>query len=97
MKTFTYISLDPHRDSYDIVFLNDRVLLQGDYYHVKVEDYFKGIKLYLQQIGEDFNVAHFDATAKQGDFYDYDYAVGNESLQEYLERIKENFNIIQCY
>jgi hypothetical protein len=96
MKTFTHIRFNPNGDSYDVYFVDDKPLMQGDCYHDKVTDLFVGIKIYLTAIlNEEFRVVEIKAETKKDDeYYDYDYQYDiNETLSKYLKRIGKDFNL----
>lgn len=99
MKPFTHIKFNPEGDSYDVYFVDDKLLMQGDDYHDKVSDMFEGIKLYLNEVlNEEFSVVEMEAKTKNGDeFWNYDYNVDSqiETLRKYLKRICKDFTLIE--
>jgi len=98
MKTFTHIEFNSSGEPYDVYFVDDEPLMQGDYYHNKVTDMFEGFKVYLHQVlKEEFRVVEIKAETKKDDeYYDYDYQYDlNETLSKYLKRIGKNFDLIQ--
>jgi hypothetical protein len=99
MKTFTHIEFNPDGDTYDVYFVDEKPLMQGDYYHDKVTDMFEGVKVYLHGVlNEEFNVVTIKAETKEGDEfwnYDYEFDFKTETLSKYIKRISKDFNLIQ--
>ena len=96
MKKFTQITFNPSGDSYDVFFLDGKLLFQGDYYHDKVKHLFEGIQIYLLFMKEEHSHERWNAETKDSgvEFWDYDYqADHNEKLEKYLKRIERDFNL----
>jgi len=98
MKTFTHIEFNSSSEPYDVYFVDEKPLMQGDYDHDRVTDMFAGIRIYLAAMfNEEFRVVEIKAETKKDDeYYDYDYQYDlNETLSKYLKRIGEDFDLVQ--
>jgi len=98
MKTFTHIRFNPNGDSYDVYFVDDKPLMQGDYYDDKVTDMFAGIRIYLAvMFNEEFSLVKIEAETKEVNelWYRHCQFDINETLSKYLKRIGKDFNLTQ--
>ncbi len=96
MTKLTYIKLEPSSDGYDILFANEKLLIQGDDYHDKISYQWEGIQAYLDEFDSDYTVEEIELEPKNSklSFFDYDYLPDDESLTVYLARIKKSFKIV---
>lgn len=88
MKTLTYIQINPDGDSYDIIAVDDKILISGDYYHDKISSQFEGIKLYLDHEGIEYTVVE-KRFPEIEDEDPYEASPSTESLKKYLSQLQK--------
>jgi len=96
MKKFTQITFNPKGDSYDLFFLDGKLLLQGDYYHDKVDHLFEGVTIYLSFMKEEYSHERWNAEIKHegAEYWQYDFEPDrNENIENLLKRLEKNFTL----
>jgi hypothetical protein len=96
MKKFTQITFNPKGDSYDVFFLDGKLLFQGDYYPDKVEHLIEGIQIFISFMKEEYSRERWNAETKDDsvECWDYDFQADiDETLEKYLNRIERNFDL----
>lgn len=89
MINITKVSINPSGDGYDAIFIDGKLLMNGDYYHDKIYEKIEGIVEYLNFKKEKYKIKgyEFDVKSKNDCWSDFDYFAEDDEA-EYLIKLR---------
>lgn len=87
MKIFTILTVNPHGDGYTHFYFNSQLIVQGDYYHDKIEDYFKGFIDGYKYTLNDVKVINI---GYEKDEWEYEDFSAEEFLEDTIKRLEKD-------
>lgn len=89
MINITRISINPSGDGYDAIYIDGKLLMDGDYYHDKIDEKMEGILKYLKFQKEKYKVKGygFDVRPEDDCWSDFDYFAEDDEA-EYLIKLR---------